>query len=163
MKKPALYFLIAVFCCALSFNSAATTKKSAKIVPSQQKTAATGHKKKRVRRLKYVSPSKEELTAENIPLALPTPDEAIKALSASDLDEAIRVLRPEPPSSRSLYLLREIQRIVLYNKNKKAPKLDRHQFYQNIGVAYHNLFLFLKKHEITNENFYKMAIKFYKK
>lgn len=119
--------------------------------------------KKRHKKRKYVASPKENLKVESIPLVSRIPDEAIQALAKNDLEETIRVLRPESPSSRLLYILSAAQDIVKYKAEKKAPRLDRHQFYQNLGISYHNLFLFLKGHQITNEVFYKEALKFYTK
>lgn len=120
-------------------------------------------KKKRHKRLKYVAPSQEELKTEVFPLSLPISEEVTNALAKNNIDEAIRVIRTEPPSSRSLNILRQMQLIIAFNKNKKIPKIEKHKFCQNLGIAYHNLFLFLKRSNITNKEFYKNALKYYNK
>lgn len=167
MKRLLLILAILVFI----FPEAATA--TTKQASSQQKVDAANQSqkpavkktvaKKRHKKRKYVAPPKDSLKVESIPLVSRIPDEAIQALAKNDLEETIRVLRPESPSSKLLYLLSAAQDIVKHEKEKKAPRLDRHQFYQNLGIAYHNLFLFLKRHRITNETFYKEAVKFYKK
>jgi tetratricopeptide (TPR) repeat protein len=94
---------------------------------------------------------------------LPIPIEVVEALTKGDIGEATRIFRTESPSSRSLYLLAEMKRILNHEKDKKPPKFERHEYYQNLGIAYHNLFLFLKRNGTNNEEFYKKALKFYKK
>lgn len=119
--------------------------------------------KKRHKKRRYVAAPKESLKVESIPLVSRIPVEAVDALAKSDLEETIRVLRPEPPSSRLLHIMSSAQNIAKYEKGGKAPRIDRLQFYQNLGISYHNLFLFLQRHQIINETFYKSALKFYKK
>jgi len=133
-------FLILNFC--LNFNSAFA--KSKKRVKTPQKVEQTEIKK-------------EE----------PEPkisSDVTQALARGNLNEAAIELREQRTSAKSLYLLREVTRIVMYQTSKGKPKRsDAHQFYQNLGIAYHNLFLFLKANGYTQEKFANEAIKFYKK
>ncbi len=135
----------------------------AQMPESSVKAKKTVKKKRYKRKLKYVAPPVDELNTEALPVELPIPIEAVEALAKGNVDEATRMLRTESPSSRSLYLLAEMKRILDYEKDKKPPKFERHEFYQNLGIAYHNLFLFLKRNGMTNKEFYKEALKFYKK
>lgn len=105
---------------------------------------------------RYVSPPQDDLKIELVPLILPISDDVIIALSKNKVDKAARTLRMEPPSAKSLYLLREAQKITRFKKDKTVS-------YQNVGIAYHNLFLFLKRNNIINKTFYKAGIKYYKK
>jgi tetratricopeptide (TPR) repeat protein len=90
--------------------------------------------------------------------------DVIDALARGSLNEAAIELRELPSSAKSLYLMREVTRIVMHDNSKRRPKgTDPHQFYQNLGVANHNIFLFLKSNEITNEDYFENAVKFYKK
>lgn len=166
MKIKTLFAIIITL--FISSESLPTTK----AVPPQKPTIANKIKpavpirKKRhpKRRLKYVAPPQGELKVEAIPLTLKIPEEFTTALANNDLEGAVRILRIEPPSSRSLYLIREAQKIISYNKkDRKVPKIDKHKFYQNLGIAHHNLFLFLKRQGMTNEKLYKSALKFYTK
>ena len=90
--------------------------------------------------------------------------DVIDALARGSLNEAAIELREQPTSAKSLYLLREVTRVAMHESSKKRPKRsDAHQYYQNLGVAYHNLHLFLKTNGIEQEDFAKEALKFYKK
>lgn len=89
------------------------------------------------------------------------PVEVIDSLKISDLDGAIRNIRMEATSPRSKYLLREMQRIETFEQGGKKSSKD-HRYLFNVGVAYHNLYLFLKGYEIENEDFFKKALKYYK-
>lgn len=163
MKIKILFAIIAAM--FISSEAAPTTKTALPQKPSianKAKTLAPIRKKRRAkRRLKYVAPAQSELKVAAIPLTLKIPEEFTTALANNDLDGAVRILRIEPPSSRSLYLIREAQKIISYKKDKKVPKIDRHKFYKNLGISHHNLFLFLKRQGITNEKLYKSALKFY--
>lgn len=128
---------------------------------SQKKIHKVKKPAKPAKRMKYVSPPQDELQIGTIPMVLPISVEAVNALANNNLDEAIRTLRTESPSSKSLYLIKEAQIIVNYKKNKKSPLLDKETFYQNIGIAYHNLFMFLKRNNVINKDFYKNGLKFY--
>ncbi len=141
----------------------ATPKFSARAQLPKSPAAAKKKAKKRHHKRKYVAPPIDELSSESLPLELPVPIEVVEAIAKGDIDEATRTLRTEVPSSRSLYLLAEMKRILDHEKDKKPPKFEKHEFYQNLGIAYHNLFLFLKRNGMTNKEFYKEAIKFYKK
>lgn len=94
--------------------------------------------------------------------SLPISDEVIQALAKSEIEEAVRNLRIEAGSPRALYLLRLMQGIMLYDKGD-FDKKNLHQTYQNMGIAYHNLYLFLKANSSNNDNFFAKAKGFYKK
>lgn len=141
----------------------ATPKFSARAQLPKAPAKAKKKAKKRYHKRKYVAPPIDELSSESLPVELPVPIEVVEAIAKGDIDGATRTLRTESPSSRSLYLLAEMKRILDYEKDKKPPKFERHEFYQNLGIAYHNLFLFLKRNGMANKEFYKEAIKFYKK
>ncbi len=173
MRKTLLAFAVifsflapaGVFATGATKPPATTPKLSARAQLPQTpvKAKKTVKKKSFKRKLKYVAPPIDELSSESLPVELPIPIEAVEAIAKGNIDEATRMLRTESPSSRSLYLLAEMKRILDYEKNKKPPKFERHEFYQNLGIAYHNLFLFLKRNGMTNKEFYKEALKFYKK
>ena len=116
--------------------------------------------KKRVKILKYVSPPKQLLELENIPLTSPVSDEVLAFLSKGKLKDASRTLKSEPASAKSLHLSREIQRILA---GKKGKGLSTHTVNQNMGVAYHNLFLLLKRGGVFQKSFFKKGLRYYKK
>ncbi len=90
--------------------------------------------------------------------------EAIKSLADNNLKQAASVLREQQPSDKSIYLLREINTIVMHNSYDYRPKrYDSYEFYKSVGIAYHNLFLFLKTKGIFQKEFQKKARKFYKR
>jgi len=119
--------------------------------------------KKRPRILKYVSPPRELLELKNIPLTSPISGEVISFLAKGKLKDASRTFKSEPASAKSLHLSREIQRILSYNKSVKDSPANKHSISQNTGIAYHNLYLFLKRNNINQKNFYKKGLKFYKR
>lgn len=112
---------------------------------------------------KYVPPSKKELKSGSIPIRLNMPIEVVNAVRDGRLEDAVREIRTAPPSYRSFYLLQEAQEIVDFEGGKRPDILDEHRFYQNLGVANHNLFLLLKRYNIVGKEYYKSAIKYYKK
>ncbi|MFH1873744.1 MAG: hypothetical protein ABH859_00960 [Pseudomonadota bacterium] len=88
----------------------------------------------------------------------------IDLLAKEELKKAATALRNQQPSDKSIYLLREINNIVLHDAHGYQP--DRHDsygFYKGLGTAYHNLFLFLKTKSIFQEEFTKKALKYYKR
>lgn len=165
MKTKIFAFLILALFAASEISAA--PKAAQPSVQKTKKVAKKTVKKKKARkkrkRLKYVSPPQDELKVEEMPLVLPIPEEITNLIAQGNLEAAIRELRIEPPSSKSLNLLQDAQKIVIFNKKKDVPKFDKHRFYQNIGVAYHNLYMFLKRHDRTNDDFYKKAKKLYAK
>lgn len=90
------------------------------------------------------------------------PVEVVEALKISALDDAIRGMRLEATSPRSKYLLREMEEIVHFENAEKAEQKNG-QYLYNVGVAYNNLYLFLKGEGMNNEDFFKKAVDFYKK
>lgn len=88
-------------------------------------------------------------------------DAVIEALGNGDLDGAIIALREEKPSPKTLYLTREVSRITSFDANPKPEKKDAHKIYQNVAIAYHNLYLFLKTEDIEQDDFFKEALKYY--
>lgn len=152
-----------VFATGTAKPPAATPKFSARAQLPKSPATAKKKARKKYHKRKYVAPPIDELSSESLPVELPIPIEVVEALSKDDIDGATRTLRTESPSSRSLYLLAEMRRILDYEKDNKPPKFEKHEFYQNLGIAYHNLFLFLKRNGVTNKELYKEALKFYKK
>lgn len=135
----------------------------AQLPPSAAKAKKTVKKKRYKRKLKYVAPPVDELSSEALPVELPIPIELVETIAKGNVDEASRMLRTEAPSSRSLYLLAEMKRILDFENGNRPAKYEKHRFYQNLGIAYHNLFLFLRRNGMANKEFYDNAIKFYKK
>jgi len=147
-KLSALSFKLLCFfaSCFLLLNLSPTTSlakaksRKAKITPVSQEKYAQEHPRVRISQ------------------------KTIDALVKGDLNEAVIELREQPTSPKSLYLLREVTRIVMHNSSKGRPRgSDPHQYYQNLGIAYHNLYLFLKANGYEQEDFAKNAIKFYNK
>jgi len=144
---------------------AASAAKSTGSITTQTKAAtSTKPRKKHKRKFKkYVAPSQDDLHIESIPLSLRISDEVAAAVAKNDIDDAIRLIRTEPPSSRALTFLKSMESIEDFKKDKKVPKVERNLFYRNLGISYHNLFLFLKRKGMENPDLYKNAIKYYKK
>ena len=90
--------------------------------------------------------------------------EVVEALSHGDLNQAAVQLRHHPTSAKSMYLLREVTRILISDSSSDKPSRKKaHQYYKKIAISYHNLFLFLKAKGDNQNNFFRKAINFYKK
>ena len=154
-----------VFCFVAFQNTAfAKTKTHGTAKSHKQKTVAHSPVKTKTHKKESAIQKKEEPPAQKEEPAVQISQNVIDALAKDDLNEAVIALRDQPASPKSLYLLREATRIVMYETSKKHPKRsDAHQFYQNLGIAYHNLYLFLKANGQDQPLFVKQALKFYKK
>ena len=73
----------------------------------------------------------------------PVSQNVIDSISSGNLNRAIIAMREEPASPKLLYLTREVTRIVNFEMQEKLNKDDLHKVYQNVAIAYHNLYLFL--------------------
>lgn len=91
------------------------------------------------------------------------PVEVIDSLKANDLSGAIRNIRMEATTPRSQYILTQMQSVESLEKGSKGVSGKDYRQLFNVGVAYHNLFLFLNGYGINNEYFFKQAVKYYKK
>lgn len=87
----------------------------------------------------------------------------VDALSTGNMSAAILVMRDEPDSPKLFSLIRAATRIVTFDMNQKVEKTEVHQTFQNIGIAYHNLYLFLKSKGIEQKEFYREALRLYRK
>lgn len=87
----------------------------------------------------------------------------VDALAVGDLSTALLSMREERDSPKLFYLAHQASRLLNYQMNKKIEKAEAHKTYQNIGIAYHNLYLFLKTKGIDQSTYRKEAQKFYKK
>lgn len=88
------------------------------------------------------------------------PVETIEALKATNLNEAARTLRMEAFSPISKFILRQIEGAILIEKTSGKRNLTYSKLY-NAGAAYHNLLLFLKRHDFESKPFFKKALKYY--
>ena len=89
---------------------------------------------------------------------------AIDTLAKGELNEALMVMRNSPADPKPLYLIREITRIVHFHaRDKKPRRSEAHNIYQNVAIAYHNLYLFLKRQGIDQEGFRSQARRYYHK
>lgn len=104
--------------------------------------------------------SKSQSTYTNVIIS----DTVVTALENKDLEKAAILLRDHPTSNKSIYLLRQATRILLHENNDIKPERNKaHRYYKNIAIAYHNLFLFLKSCNATQTDYFKKALKYYKK
>lgn len=165
MKKLVLPIIAGLFIAFAWEIPEATAAKTTGSITTQTKAATSTKPRKKYKRKfkKYVAPSKEDLQIESIPLSLRISDEVAVAVARNDIDDAIRLIRTEPPSSRALTFLKSMESIEDFKKDKKAPKVERNLFYRNLGISYHNLFLFLQRKKMENPDLYKNAIKYYKR
>jgi hypothetical protein len=90
--------------------------------------------------------------------------DVVNALEKRNLEQAGSLLMKHPASNKTTYLLRQVTRILLHEGDDSKPTGgDSHQYYKNIAISYHNLFLFLKSRGIDQSEYYKKALKYYKK
>lgn len=114
--------------------------------------------------------SPEALPTSSAPRPLPTPttqaevsSAVVEALARGSVSGAILAMRDERDSPKRRYLNRQASRIVAYQLDKSVVSAEAHQFYQNLGISYHNLYLFLKAKGIEQRKFLSEADRFYKK
>lgn len=102
-------------------------------------------------------------TPRALPIEQPLSPDILEHFRRGDIVHAARGLLMEPASEKTLYLLREVQRIG-EAQQAAAPKRDEaHRHYLNLGVANHNLHLFLKRHNTPNPQYVRHALAAYAK
>ncbi|MBI2345437.1 MAG: hypothetical protein HYV03_00800 [Deltaproteobacteria bacterium] len=69
----------------------------------------------------------------------------------------------EPASEKSLYLIRLLDPIVGADQHVAPSKETAYQFYLNVGMANHNLYLFLKRHDMANMTYIRSSLAAYGK
>lgn len=90
--------------------------------------------------------------------------DVVNALEKQDLSHAGTLLMKHPASNKTTYLLRQVTRILLHEGNDSKPSSgSAHQYYKNLAISYHNLFLFLKSRDVNQSEYFKKALKFYRK
>ena len=90
------------------------------------------------------------------------PFETIQALKENNITAGVRSLRIEAHSPQTKYLLNEMKKIETAKTSDKEIRNNYRELYHT-GIAYHNLYLFLRGEGITSEDFSKEAIKYYKR
>lgn len=119
-------------------------------------------KKIKVTKAKKVYVKKEVKNNEPV-VHPPISKNVVDVLASGNLNGAIIAMREEPASPKLLYLTREVTRIVNFEMQEKQNKDDLHKVYQNVAIAYHNLYLFLKSKGFEQKYFLKEAERYYKK
>ncbi|MBI4238986.1 MAG: hypothetical protein HY696_11325 [Deltaproteobacteria bacterium] len=99
----------------------------------------------------------------NMPLQTAIPGAVVTLLADGEIAAAVRRLYLEPASVRGMMLIREMERIGEAQAGVKPAPGDEHHYYLNLGVAYHNLILFLKNHGTMNKRFVGKATQAYSK
>lgn len=98
-----------------------------------------------------------------LPIEQPLAPDVLDALAKGDLVHATRGLLMEPASEKSLYLLRTAQLIGETAQGLKPGRAEAHRWYLNLGIAYHNLFMFLQRQERPNTSYLRHALAAYTK
>lgn len=101
--------------------------------------------------------------AEGTPESTGIPQRIVKLLAEGSLKKAIFEMRDASPCSKISYLMQNTNRIVLHEIEKKPSRSNEHVVYQNVAIAYHNLYLFLKTRGITQEDYLEKADSYYGK
>lgn len=116
------------------------------------------------------SPPEALSASSSSPRNLPTPttqaevsSAVIENLARDNVSGAILAMRDDRDSPKLRYLNRQASRIVAYQLDKEVAGAEAHQFYQNLGISYHNLYLFLKAKGIEQKKYFSEANRFYKK
>jgi len=91
------------------------------------------------------------------------PIETTEALKKDDIAAAIRNLRLVATSEQSKYLLRQMEEIKTYEMDKSKLKKKEYLRILNVGIAYNNLFLFVKSQGETSNKLFNKTLKFFKK
>lgn len=103
-------------------------------------------------------------TPPTLPREQPLSPDVLERFANGDITHAARGLLMEPASEKTLYLLRETQRIgEAKEQHGKPVKTAAHRFYLNLGVANHNLYLFVKGRQMAHSGYVKEALAAYKK
>lgn len=98
-----------------------------------------------------------------LPIELPLPPDLIEHFAKGDIEHAVRGLLLEPASEKSFYLIREAQRIGEGRTGPRPRPDEAHRYYLNLGVAHHNLYLFVKHQGKTQESYARDALLAYAK
>lgn len=94
----------------------------------------------------------------HMPLTSEIPMTIATLLADGEIDAAARRLYMEPASVKNIMLIREMERTVeAQNQRKITGKDEVHRYYLNLGIAYHNLALFLKSKGLESKKFIQKA------
>lgn len=102
-------------------------------------------------------------TPRALPIEQPLSPEVLEHLQRGDIVHAARGLLMEPASEKTLYLLREAQRIGEAQQTAAPKQEEAHRHYLNLGVANHNLYLFLRRHNMAHPHYVRSALAAYAK
>ena len=89
------------------------------------------------------------------------PQHIVDSIAAGELAAAVITMREQPKSPKMNYLMREASRIVMAEMGKKPKRSEAHNFYQNLAVAYHNLYRFLDARGIGQQVYFDEARYYY--
>lgn len=160
-KKRLCIVLAAIFI-ASAFSLPTFAKKKSGISKRPTKASIGKKGKKRGHRGVRIRGSTDDtipLSAQNMAI----PENVVEALASGDISNAIITMREARTTPKLLYLIREASRIYDYQSGIKVEKSGAHKFYQNVAIAYHNLYLFLRTRDIEQKDFFDSAIERYKK
>lgn len=98
-----------------------------------------------------------------VPMRSAVPRAAAALLAHGDLLAAYQRLQMAPDSLRNRHLMGEIQRVAQHSRGLAKVSDDPGKYYRDLGVAYHNLLLFLQGEAMWNKDFYRKAHRAYAK
>jgi len=87
----------------------------------------------------------------------------IEMIASGDLAGALKTLGGKRKNAKANHLHRQISRIIAFDTYGYKDKLTAHVDYLNLGIAYHNLYLFLKWKGEDNPKYAESALEYYKK
>jgi tetratricopeptide (TPR) repeat protein len=91
------------------------------------------------------------------------PQKIVDLLAEGDLKKAIFEMRELRACRKINHLMRSANRIVIFEMEKKPSRSTAHEVYQNVAIAYHNLYLFLRARGIVMQDYFDNADRYYKK
>lgn len=150
---------------ALAMQSSDALAKSSKSSGKKSPASAKAHAKKKSSSKAWKTPDDDSGSAENA--AAPeasdaVPRQIVELLAAGDVSGALIAMREEKPTPKLTYLMRDASTISLAPLQKPS-RTEAHLFYQNVGVSYHNLYLFLRAAGVPRPEFAKEALRSYGK
>lgn len=114
--------------------------------------------------LLFSSPAYAKKIYKNEPhLPPPVPSRVIHPLAQGNINGAILTIREEKLAPKLMYLLHAAEMIDKFMLGHKPRKEDAHKAYQNVAIAYHNLYLFLKSYGIEQKDYLKNAHRYYRR
>lgn len=117
------------------------------------------HRPRRPRPQRSIRKPQAQIPA--VPMRSQVPRAAAALLAHGDLMAAYQRLQMAPESLRNRHLMGEVQRVAQHSRGLAKVSDDQRKYYRDLGIAYHNLLLFLQGEAMWSKNFYRKAHRAY--